>query len=162
MNDLPSTRPKGDPILEQLVAWRRSPSEDATVALCERLRKDAAKEAEVLYVARTIEQLHGRSVRVLLALGRLQLARGLLAQAQRTFVLAGRAECASSSKIKNAALGSQPTIPMAGDPQQQTNARKPSSLLLDVLCKIDDDEAITAVAGLARAMPPPLPKRKAG
>jgi hypothetical protein len=161
MNHPLPERPPGDPILKLLVAWRTSPSEEATIALCDRLRGDAVKEAEVIYVARTVERLHARSVRVLLALGRLQLARGLLPQAQRTFVLAGRAEC-SSSPIANPALGALPTIPMAGDPQQKTSARKPSSLLLDVLCKLDDDEAIGAVARMAKGMPPRLPKRKAG
>ena len=159
-------RPNDDPIVTLLVEWRKSPSEDATVSLCERLRKTPVCEADVLYVARTIERLHVKSVRVLLALGRLQLARGMLPQAQRTFVLVGHAERAksgaSSGTMAKVALGAHPTIPVMGDPQQKTSARKPPDLLLDVLCRLDDDEAISAVARTAKGMPPPLPKKRAG
>ena len=135
----PSAARPGDPIVALLAAWRTAPSEDASIAVCDRLRAHPVREAEVLYVAQTIERLHGRSVPVLLALGRLQLARGLLSQAQRTFVLVGRAEKAESGTMPKATLTNAPTIPVTATPQAPTSARRTSSLLLDVLCRIDDD-----------------------
>ncbi|HEY0468728.1 MAG TPA: hypothetical protein VGC79_31255, partial [Polyangiaceae bacterium] len=77
--------------LEELLRqWRSNPDADATVALCSFLgtsmREDLIRE-----VGASAETWHVEDGNVMLAVGRMYLDAGLLAEAQAALVAAGRA-----------------------------------------------------------------------
>ncbi|GAC1537852.1 MAG: hypothetical protein NVS3B10_02230 [Polyangiales bacterium] len=148
MIDPSRRRSPDDPVVELLVSWRKNPTAEASIALCERMRLLDVGSDEIAYVATTIERLHPRSVKVLMALGRLQLASGLVAAAQRTFVLVSHAERHAGRALRPSAL--------AAPADGATRAKRTPDLLLAVLGKLDDDSAIEAVAANSYALPPPL------
>lgn len=85
---------------EQLLeAWRSNPDSDSTVALCARLsatpREDLVREVGV-----RAEQWHGNDGEVMLAVGRMYLASGLLAESQAALVNAGKANARDSRAFR--------------------------------------------------------------
>jgi hypothetical protein len=82
-----------DPIVARIRAWARHPTAEDTLTLCDELRRTPTVRGQhVDAFGRAIVQRHGKDGRVLLALGRLQLAIGKLSDAQQTLVNAGRAD----------------------------------------------------------------------
>lgn len=76
---------------EQLLeAWRSNPDADSTVALCTSLGA-APREDLVREVGVRAEQWHGNDGEVMLAVGRMYLDAGLLAESQGALVNAGKA-----------------------------------------------------------------------
>ncbi len=85
---MPVSRRDADPILQRMIEWRKDPTAEATVKLCETLRAERAPIAreEVAYISTTVARLHRGNLEVLRSLGLLQLARGLIDEARVTFV----------------------------------------------------------------------------
>lgn len=76
--------------LDELVArWRKNPDPDATLALCAHL--GTTRQSELLReVGNTAEAWHRDNLSVMLSVGRMYLDAGLLAEAQASFVQAGK------------------------------------------------------------------------
>ena len=75
---------------ELLRQWRSNPDADATVALCSFLGTSTREEL-IREVATSAETWHAEDGNVMLAVGRMHLDAGLLADAQAALVAAGRA-----------------------------------------------------------------------
>jgi tetratricopeptide (TPR) repeat protein len=75
---------------ELLRQWRSNPDADATIALCSFLGTSNREEL-IREVATSAETWHAEDARVMLAVGRMQLDAGLLAEAQAALVAAGKA-----------------------------------------------------------------------
>ena len=85
--------PGPDDVVDRIRGWAKRPTAEATIALCDELRAHAeVRGNHVDVLAKAVAQRHAKDSRVLLALGRLQLAVGKLADAQQTLVTAGRLE----------------------------------------------------------------------
>ncbi|HWZ89323.1 MAG TPA: hypothetical protein VNW92_10750, partial [Polyangiaceae bacterium] len=76
---------------ELLSQWRSNPDADATIALCSFLGTSSREEL-IREVATSAETWHADDGRVMLAVGRMQLDAGLLAEAQAALVAAGKAD----------------------------------------------------------------------
>ncbi|HEY4106597.1 MAG TPA: hypothetical protein VGM44_22005, partial [Polyangiaceae bacterium] len=77
--------------LEELLSqWRSNPDADATVALCSFLGS-SPREDLIREVATSAETWHAEDGAVMLAVGRMYLDAAMLAEAQATLVLAGKA-----------------------------------------------------------------------
>src|SRR5207247_1235952 len=78
------------PSLDQLVeAWRRSPDERATIALCDRL--GGTNEPKLVEeIGKTASTRHGSNPNVLMAVGRMYLGASRLGDAQGLLVAAGK------------------------------------------------------------------------
>lgn len=76
--------------LDELVArWRKNPDSESTLALCAHL--GTSREAELMReVGNTAEAWHRDNTSVMLSVGRMYLDAGLLAEAQASFVQAGK------------------------------------------------------------------------
>jgi hypothetical protein len=76
--------------LDELVArWRKNPDPDATLALCAHL--GTTRQSELLReVGNTAEAWHRDNLSVMLSVGRMYLDAGLLAEAQASFIQAGK------------------------------------------------------------------------
>ena len=121
--------------------WRRAPSSATTIALCDELRSSAyaLSAAQVDTLAAHVERRFRGDPRVLLALGRLQIACGALVEAEATFLQAARqAPWASGptlmlgetllrrgdadgairffERARELARGTADTLPLDGDP----------------------------------------------
>ncbi len=82
-----------DPIADRIRVWALRPTAEETLTLCDELRRvPGVRGNHVEALARAVAQRHGKDSKVLLALGRLQLAIGKLSDAQQTLVTAGRAD----------------------------------------------------------------------
>jgi hypothetical protein len=75
---------------ELLSQWRSNPDADATIALCSFLGTSSREEL-IREVATSAETWHTEDGRVMLAVGRMHLDAGLLAEAQAALVAAGKA-----------------------------------------------------------------------
>src|SRR4051812_11688782 len=75
---------------ELLRHWRSNPDADATIALCSFLGTSPREEL-IREVAASAETWHAEDGQVMLAVGRMHLDAGLLAEAQAAFVAAGKA-----------------------------------------------------------------------
>jgi len=75
---------------ELLRQWRSNPDADATIALCSYLGTSPREEL-IREVAASAETWHALDADVMLAVGRMHLDAGLLAEAQAALVLAGKA-----------------------------------------------------------------------
>lgn len=75
---------------ELLRQWRSNPDADATIALCSFLGTSSREEL-IREVATSAETWHAEEGRVMLAVGRMQLDAGYLAEAQAALVAAGKA-----------------------------------------------------------------------
>ncbi|MET0792201.1 MAG: hypothetical protein ABW061_11825, partial [Polyangiaceae bacterium] len=75
---------------ELLSQWRSNPDADATIALCSFLGTSSREEL-IREVATSAETWHTEDGRVMLAVGRMHLDAGLLAEAQGALVAAGKA-----------------------------------------------------------------------
>jgi tetratricopeptide (TPR) repeat protein len=75
---------------ELLSQWRSNPDGDATIALCSFLGTSSREEL-IREVAASAETWHAEDSRVMLAVGRMHLDAGLLAEAQAALVAAGKA-----------------------------------------------------------------------
>jgi len=75
---------------ELLSQWRSNPDADATIALCSFLGSSNREEL-IREVATSAETWHAEDARVMLAVGRMYLDAGLLAEAQAALVAAGKA-----------------------------------------------------------------------
>jgi tetratricopeptide (TPR) repeat protein len=75
---------------ELLSRWRSNPDADATIALCSFLGTSTREEL-IREVATSAETWHAEDGRVMLAVGRMYLDAGLLAEAQAALVAAGKA-----------------------------------------------------------------------
>lgn len=79
------------PLDEVIAAWRANPDADATIALCGLLgssrREELARE-----VGGSAETWHSDNAAVMLAVGRMYLSAGMLAEAQAALVAAGKAD----------------------------------------------------------------------
>ncbi len=75
---------------ELLSQWRSNPDADATIALCSFLGTSSREEL-IREVATSAETWHAEDGRVMLAVGRMYLDAGLLAEAQAALVAAGKA-----------------------------------------------------------------------
>src|SRR4051812_3769785 len=75
---------------ELLQRWRSNPDANSTVALCSYLG-GSAREELIREVAASAETWHADDGDVLLAVGRMYLDAGMLAEAQATLVAAGKA-----------------------------------------------------------------------
>jgi tetratricopeptide (TPR) repeat protein len=76
---------------ELLAAWRANPDPDATVALCSQIGT-SGREKLVRELGERAAEQHGTDARVMLALGRMYLEAGLLAESQTALVIAGKAD----------------------------------------------------------------------
>lgn len=76
--------------LDELVArWRKNPDPDSTLALCAHL--GTTRQSELLReVGNTAEAWHRDNLSVMLSVGRMYLDAGLLAEAQASFIQAGK------------------------------------------------------------------------
>ena len=76
--------------LDELVArWRKNPDSESTLALCAHLGQ--SQHSDLLReVANTAEAWHRNNPSVMLSVGRMYLDAGLLAEAQASFVSAGK------------------------------------------------------------------------
>jgi len=82
-----------DPIVARIRAWARRPTAEDTLALIEELRRNPGLRGQhVEGLARAVTQRHAGDPRILVGIGRLQLAVGKLSDAQQTLVTAGRAD----------------------------------------------------------------------
>ncbi|HYQ26488.1 MAG TPA: hypothetical protein VER04_04690, partial [Polyangiaceae bacterium] len=75
---------------ELLRQWRSNPDADATIALCSFLGTSPREEL-IREVATSAEAWHAEDGPVMLAVGRMHLDAGLLAEAQAALVSAGKA-----------------------------------------------------------------------
>src|SRR5450432_3548319 len=75
---------------ELLSQWRSNPDADATIALCSFLGTSSREEL-IREVATSAETWHAEDGRVMLAVGRMHLDAGLLAEAQAALVAASKA-----------------------------------------------------------------------
>ncbi len=75
---------------ELLSQWRSNPDADATIALCSFLGTSTREEL-IREVATSAETWHAEDGQVMLAVGRMHLDAGLLAEAQAALVAAGKA-----------------------------------------------------------------------
>ena len=75
---------------ELLSQWRSNPDADSTIALCSFLGSSSRDEL-IHEVATSAETWHAEDGRVMLAVGRMNLDAGLLAEAQAALVAAGKA-----------------------------------------------------------------------
>ncbi|MES1177208.1 MAG: hypothetical protein ABUL62_22995 [Myxococcales bacterium] len=75
---------------ELLSQWRSNPDADATIALCSFLGTSSREEL-IREVAASAETWHAEDGRVMLAVGRMHLDAGFLAEAQGALVAAGKA-----------------------------------------------------------------------
>lgn len=76
---------------ELLETWRSNPTADSTLALCAELSQEPREEM-VREVGARAEQWHAGDASVMLAVGRMYLEAGLMAEAQATLVSAGKAD----------------------------------------------------------------------
>ncbi|HEX3851495.1 MAG TPA: hypothetical protein VHW01_11045, partial [Polyangiaceae bacterium] len=76
---------------ELLSQWRSNPDADATIALCSFLG-NSSREELIREVSASAETWHAEDGRVMLAVGRMHLDAGLLAEAQAALVAAGKAD----------------------------------------------------------------------
>ena len=76
---------------ELLESWRSNPTADSTLALCSHLSQQPREELAREVGARS-EQWHSADSAVMLAVGRMYLDGGLLAESQAAMVLAGKAD----------------------------------------------------------------------
>src|SRR3982751_4057758 len=84
---------------ELLRQWRSNPDADATIALCSFLG-NSAREELIREVAASADTWHAEDARVMLAVGRMHLDAGLLAEAQASLVLAGKANGRQASAFR--------------------------------------------------------------
>jgi Flp pilus assembly protein TadD len=76
--------------LDELVArWRKNPDSESTLALCAHLGRSPQSEL-MREVGNTAEAWHRENAAVMLSVGRMYLDAGLLAEAQASFVQAGK------------------------------------------------------------------------
>jgi uncharacterized protein HemY len=75
---------------ELLSQWRSNPDADATIALCSFLGSSSREEL-IREVSASAETWHAEDGRVMLAVGRMHLDAGLLAESQAALVAAGKA-----------------------------------------------------------------------
>ena len=75
---------------ELLSQWRSNPDADATIALCSFLG-NSSREELIREVSASAETWHAEDGRVMLAVGRMHLDAGLLAESQASLVAAGKA-----------------------------------------------------------------------
>lgn len=76
--------------LDELVArWRKNPDSESTLALCAHLGRSQQSEL-MREVGNTAEAWHRENASVMLSVGRMYLDAGLLAEAQASFVQAGK------------------------------------------------------------------------
>lgn len=148
---MPVSRRDADPILQRMIEWRKDPTAEATVKLCETLRAERAPIAreEVAYISTTVARLHRGNLEVLRSLGLLQLARGLIDEARVTFVRIADAERLPPPPFPPAKP--RLAIPSLAPPQivrkvtpgeDSTSAHRPPEMLLAALCVLDDDKAL--------------------
>src|SRR5262245_30591825 len=78
------------PLDELITAWRANPDADATIALCSHLGS-ARREELAREVGSSAETWHADNGPVMLAVGRMYLSAGLLAESQTALVNAGKA-----------------------------------------------------------------------
>ncbi|HEX7452832.1 MAG TPA: hypothetical protein VF294_11120, partial [Polyangiaceae bacterium] len=76
---------------ELLSQWRSNPDADATIALCSFLG-NSSREELIREVSASADTWHVEDGRVMLAVGRMHLDAGLLAEAQAALVAAGKAD----------------------------------------------------------------------
>src|SRR5450432_995787 len=84
-------RPDMSALDELLSQWRSNPDADATIALCSFLG-NSSREELIREVSASADTWHVEDGRVMLAIGRMHLDAGLLAEAQAALVAAGKAE----------------------------------------------------------------------
>lgn len=148
-----------DPTVAKLLEWRKDPTAQATIALCDELRVRPTKTL-VGFVAKVVARQHWEDPSVVRALGRLQLSAGLLAQSRLSFVRAARLDFLAKPATRPeppppSSSGLMSRVDEPHDPP--TTEHGPPQFLLDLLRGIDDDEAIATVAESTR---PPMPNRK--
>src|SRR5450432_1461477 len=89
--DGPEYPPPDMSALDELLSqWRSNPDADATIALCSFLG-NSSREELIREVSASADTWHAEDGRVMLAVGRMHLDAGLLAEAQGAFVAAGKA-----------------------------------------------------------------------
>ena len=80
MQPPPRGNASSDEVVERIRAWAKRPTAEATLAICDELRRLGAPEVRGNHVdvlAKAIMQRHAKSAPVLIALGRLQLEGGV-------------------------------------------------------------------------------------
>ncbi|GAC1537857.1 MAG: hypothetical protein NVS3B10_02240 [Polyangiales bacterium] len=135
-----------DPVVSQLLEWRRHPTPEATITLCAELEARPSIDFVAL-VAQVVAKEHWDVVEVVRALARLQIRAGLHSQGRRTMLRAAKLEAAGKP------------APVFADRRYSqdsaaTHEHAPPQLLLDLLRGIDDDEAIQTIARRVTSRPP--------